>query len=102
MQAVMQCWNWLMSSPRALGGFKMTRKKPLSTWSELHAKLEAERLDLSYRIVGKAPEVQIIKQVVNIVPEELKKLYFNAGRYSAGDRDEIASEAYGEFLEREH
>jgi hypothetical protein len=41
--------------------------------------------------------VQVIVKEVKKVPERLKKIYFHAGRYSAGDRDTLATEANEKF-----
>jgi hypothetical protein len=65
--------------------------------SELIKRLEAERNDISYRKRLPEPQVQVIVKEVKRVPERLKKIYFHAGRYSAGDRDTLATEANAEF-----
>jgi hypothetical protein len=41
--------------------------------------------------------VQVIVKEVKRVPEHLKKVYFHAGRYAAGDRDTLATEANAKF-----
>jgi hypothetical protein len=41
--------------------------------------------------------VQVIVKEVKRVPERIKKIYFHAGRYSAGDRDALATEANQKF-----
>jgi len=56
--------------------------------------LEAERHDISYRKQVTKPEPVIRIKTVTKVPERLKKIYFHAGRYSAGDRDDLAKENY--------
>ena len=65
--------------------------------SELIKRLEAERNDISYRKRLPEPQVQVIVKEVKRVPERIKKIYFHAGRYSAGDRDTLATEANAEF-----
>lgn len=47
-------------------------------------------------------EVQREKQKKQIKLEQLKKLYFNAGRWVGGARDHSAREAYKEMLAREN
>ena len=65
--------------------------------AELINRLEAERNDISYRKRLPEPKVQVIVKEVKRVPERLKKIYFHAGRYSAGDRDTLATEANARF-----
>jgi hypothetical protein len=65
--------------------------------AELIKRLEAERNDISYRKRLPEPQVQVIVKEVKRVPERIKKIYFHAGRYSAGDRDTLATEANAEF-----
>jgi len=57
--------------------------------------LEMERLDLSYKFVGKPatdPVVETPKR--RRVDDDRDKLMFNAGRYSAGARDKVATDAH--------
>lgn len=56
--------------------------------------LEAERHSISYRKQVTEPEPVIRIKTVTKVPERLKKIYFHAGRYSAGDRDDLAKASY--------
>jgi hypothetical protein len=65
--------------------------------NELFAKLEAERIDISYRNPIPKPIVKIETKVVKSFPERLKKVYFHAGRYAAGDRDRMAEQAWSEY-----
>lgn len=67
------------------------------TFSEIVASLEAERLDISYRKPFAKPEAKVVVKEVKRVPERLKKVYFHAGRFAAGDRDNLAIEANAEF-----
>ena len=67
--------------------------------SELIKRLEAERNDISYRIKNPKPLVQV--KVKRVVSEQDKKLYFNAGRYAAGDRDKLAVEAWQKYAAQE-
>jgi len=67
------------------------------TFSELTKSLEAERLDISYRKQLAPPQVQIVTKTLKVIPERFKKIYFHAGRYSAGDRDSLAIEAWAEY-----
>jgi hypothetical protein len=41
--------------------------------------------------------VHVVVKEVKRVPERLKKIYFHAGRYAAGDRDTLAVEANQQF-----
>lgn len=65
--------------------------------SELWKRLEAERLDISYRNPIPKPITKVVVKEVKRVPERLKSIYFHAGRYAAGDRDRLATEANAEF-----
>lgn len=67
------------------------------TFSELWQVLEAERNDISYRKPLAQPEEKVVVKVVKKVPERLKKIYYHAGRYAAGDRDTLAVEAFEQF-----
>jgi hypothetical protein len=68
-----------------------------ANFEELIRQLEAERNDISYRKPFAEPEIKVIVKEVRKIPERLKKIYFHAGRYSAGDRDTLAVEANTEF-----
>jgi len=70
--------------------------------TELWHKLENERLDISYRKHFAKPEVKVITKTLKVIPERLKRAYFHAGRYSAGDRDRLAVEAYAEYERAEN
>mgnify|MGYP000529804286 CR=1 FL=1 len=59
--------------------------------------LEAERSDLTYLKTPRKPRVRVVTKTLKIVPETVKSVYFNAGRYSAGDRDITAIEAYWQY-----
>lgn len=65
--------------------------------AELIKRLEAERHDISYRKQPAATQPQVVVKEVKRVPERLKKIYFHAGRFSAGDRDTLAVEAKAQF-----
>lgn len=69
--------------------------------AELMKQLEAERNDISYRKRLPEPQVQVIVKEVKRVPERLKKVYFHAGRYSAGDRDALAVKGNEQFQKLE-
>ena len=69
--------------------------------SELIKRLEAERNDISYRNPNPKPLLQVKVKVKRVVSESDKKLYFNAGRYSAGDRDKLAVEAWQKYAAQE-
>jgi hypothetical protein len=71
-------------------------------FSDLVQKLEAERNDVSYRSHFTKPEVKVITKTLKVIPERLKRAYFHAGRYSAGDRDRLAVEAYAEYERAEN
>ena len=71
-------------------------------FSDLVQRLEAERNDISYRSQFTKPEVQVITKTVKVVPERFKKLYFHAGRYAAGDRDNLATQAWAEYERTEN
>lgn len=47
------------------------------------------------------PEPKIIHERVYEPSEEQKKLYFNAGRWSAGAKDWTARQAYEKFMQQE-
>lgn len=73
--------------------------KRLEDWQNL----ELERYDTSYRRFKPKPppsvkhvcQPKIVQKVVvrEIISEKMKKLYFDAGRFRAGDRDKSALEA---------
>lgn len=69
--------------------------------NELFARLEAERIDISYRNPIPKPIVKIETKVVKTFSERLKKIYFHAGRYAAGDRDNMAEQAWAEYASAE-
>jgi len=69
--------------------------------NELFAKLEAERIDISYRNPIPKPIVKIETKVVKTFPERYKRIYFHAGRYAAGDRDNMAEQAWAEYARTE-
>jgi hypothetical protein len=64
-------------------------------------RLEAERNDISYRKRLAPPEVKVVVKEIKKVPERLKKIYFHAGRYAAGDRDRMAEQAWAEYASTE-
>lgn len=72
------------------------------TFSELVQQLEAERNDISYRKRFVQPEEKVVVKVVKKLPERYKKIFYHAGRYAAGDRDTLATEAYAEFEKLEN
>jgi hypothetical protein len=69
--------------------------------NDLFARLEAERIDISYRNPIPKPLVKVETKVVKTFPERLKKIYFHAGRYSAGDRDKMAEQAWEDYASAE-
>ena len=75
----------------------MKQEKKARYFDELIARLEAERNDISYRKPLAEPEVQVVVKELKKVPERLKKVYFHAWRYAAGDRDTLAVEANAQF-----
>jgi len=75
----------------------MKPEKKARSFDELIARLEAERNDISYRKPFVEPQVQVVVKELKKVPERLKKIYFHAGRYAAGDRDTLAVEANTQF-----
>ena len=68
-----------------------------SSFEELVQRLEAERVDISYRNPIPKPIVKVETRVVKTFPERLKKIYFHAGRYAAGDRDRLAEQAWADY-----
>jgi len=63
-------------------------------------KLEQERWDISYRNrKPQRPEPQVNKNkaVEVLINEKYKAMFFHAGRYSAGDRDKKATEAWQSY-----
>jgi len=71
-------------------------------FSDLVQKLEAERNDVSYRKRITKPEVQVITKTLKVIPERFKRIYFHAGRYAAGDRDNLAAQAWAEYERTEN
>jgi hypothetical protein len=69
--------------------------------NELFARLEAERIDISYRNPIPKPLVKVETRVIKTFPERLKKIYFHAGRYAAGDRDKMAEQAWKDYASAE-
>jgi hypothetical protein len=72
------------------------------TFSELSKSLEAERNDISYRKRITKPEVKVVTKTLKVIPERFKRIYFHAGRYAAGDRDNLATQAWSEYEELEN
>ena len=75
----------------------MKANRQVISFEDLVKSLEAERNDISYRKPFAEPEVHVVVKEVKRVPERLKKIYFHAGRFAAGDRDTLAVEANAEF-----
>jgi hypothetical protein len=71
-------------------------------FSDLVQRLAAERNDISYRKRVTKPEVQVVTKTLKVIPERFKRIYFHAGRYAAGDRDKLASEAWAEYEKQEN
>jgi hypothetical protein len=79
----------------------MNANHQATSFENLIERLEAERVDISYRNPIPKPLVKVETKVVKKVPEGLKKIYFHAGRYAAGDRDRIAAEAWADYAKIE-
>lgn len=79
----------------------MKQNHPATSFDELVKALEAERYDISYRKPLAEPQVHVVVKEVKRVPERLKKIYYHAGRFAAGDRDTLAVEANNQFEELE-
>ena len=77
----------------------MKQNHPATSFEELVKALESERNDISYRVKNPKPLVKVKERTV--VSEQTKKLYFNAGRYAAGDRDKTALEAWQKYAAQE-
>jgi len=71
-------------------------------FSDLVQKLEAERNNISYRSHFTKPEVQVVTKTRKVIPERFKRIYFHAGRYAAGDRDNLARDAWAEYERTEN
>jgi len=71
-------------------------------FSDLVQRLEAERNDISYRSQFTKPEVKVITKTLKVIPERFKRIYFHAGRYAAGDRDNLAAQAWAEYERTEN
>jgi hypothetical protein len=71
-------------------------------FSDLVQRLEAERNDISYRKRITKPEVKVVTKTLKVIPERFKRIYFHAGRYAAGDRDNLATQAWSEYEELEN
>jgi hypothetical protein len=78
-------------------GIKMEVNHPATLSKEFWQRLEAERHDISYRNPIPKPLVKVVVKEVKKVPERIKKIYFHAGRYAAGERDRLATQAHAEF-----
>lgn len=72
-----------------------------TSFEDLVARLEAERVDISYRNPIPKPIVKVETKIVKAFPERLKKIYFHAGRYAAGDRDRMAIQAWADYAKTE-
>ena len=72
-----------------------------SSFEELVQRLEAERVDITYRNPIPKRIVKVETRVVKTFPERLKKIYFHAGRYAAGDRDRLAEQAWADYASAE-
>jgi hypothetical protein len=75
----------------------MTANHPAISFEALCQRLEAERNDISYRNPKPKPLVKVVVKEVKKLPERLKSIYFHAGRYAAGERDRLATQANAEF-----
>jgi len=71
-------------------------------FSDLVQKLEAERNDISYRKRIIKPEIQVVTKTLKVIPERFKRIYFHAGRHAAGDRDNLATQAWSDYEELEN
>ena len=71
-------------------------------FSDLVQRLEAERNDISYRSHFTKPEVKVVTKTLKVIPERFKRIYFHAGRYAAGDRDNWARDAWAEYERTEN
>ena len=71
-------------------------------FSDLVQRLEAERNDISYRKRITKPEVKVVTKTLKVIPERVKRIYFHAGRYAAGDRDNLAKDAWAEYERTEN
>ena len=71
-------------------------------FSDLVQRLEAERNDISYRKRITKPEVKVVTKTLKVIPERFKRIYFHAGRYAAGNRDNLATQAWSEYEELEN
>jgi hypothetical protein len=71
-------------------------------FSDLVQRLEAERNDISYRKRITKPEVKVVTKTLKVIPERFKRIYFHAGRYAAGDCDNLAIQAWSEYEELEN
>jgi len=72
------------------------------TFSELTKVLEAERHDISYRKSPIKPEIKVDTKTLKVIPERFKRIYFHAGRFSAGDCDKLAIESWAEYEKLEN
>ena len=71
-------------------------------FTDLVQRLEAERNDISYRKHFAKPEVKVVTKTLKVIPERVKRIYFHAGRYAAGDRDNLAKDAWAEYERTEN
>jgi len=61
--------------------------------------LELERIDPSWRKPVQ-PEQVIVFTKAAPISETMKRLYFNAGRYAAGNRDAVATKAHAKLAKK--
>jgi hypothetical protein len=46
--------------------------------------------------------VKVVTKMLKVIPERFKRIYFHAGRYAAGDRDNLARDAWAEYERTEN
>jgi hypothetical protein len=66
-------------------------------FKQLCEALEAERHDTFYLTGLSKQKTTVVTKTLHVMPERFKRVYFHAGRYSAGARDKMAIQAWLEY-----
>jgi len=78
-------------------------RQPMSVtdkWQERMRELELERIDTTWLNKPQPAERVVFVKERTQISEKTKRLYFNAGRYAAGDRDTTATAAHDKLTEK--
>ncbi len=69
-------------------------------WRDRMRALELERIDTTWLDKPAPVERVVFVRERAQISEKAKRLYFNAGRYAAGARDDAATTAHGELVKK--